>query len=216
MRPDKYGSLGKLDGELEAKRKELETLSGNMEIHTQKLHATEQKMQVVQNKTAALEKTLATYERLKATGFDEKTLTELAKATEKYGKPTQVFMAINHFGDLSKMKATEIELSSEIERKHELLKSLDVQHTHLKEPIDLCKKLLERKFSLTAISLMEAAACKYGEPIEIMKAIEKYGAIVEIDQKTIHAKAALAEIEAKDRSTERDIRSAKCEKYNNT
>jgi CII-binding regulator of phage lambda lysogenization HflD len=193
----KYGSMGELDQELETKRKELETLSGNIEIHTQKLHASEQKMQAVQNKTTALEKTLVTYERLKAAGFDEKVLGDFAKVAEKYGKPPQVLMAINRFGDLSKMKTAEIELNSEIERKQESLKNLDKQGMQLKEPLEMCKNLLERKFGLTALQTIDIAAQKYGDLVEIIKAIEKYGAIVEIDQKTIQAKAALAEIKAK-------------------
>jgi hypothetical protein len=67
----------------------------------------------------------------------------------------------------------------------------------VKEPLEMCKNLLERKFGLSAIQMIDATARKYGEPIKVMEAIEKYGAIVEIDQKSAQAQAALAEFEVK-------------------
>ena len=124
------------------------------------------KLEKLRQETATREKALVTYERLKAAGFDEKTLTELAKATEKYDKPAQVLMAINRFGDLSKIKAADLELSGKIKQKRESLKNLEKQRMQLKEPVEMCKKLLEHKFGLTAIQMIDAAARKYGDPLK--------------------------------------------------
>ena len=95
------------------------------------------------------------------------------------------------------MKAADLELSSKIKGKRESLKSLDKQRTELKEPVELCKKLLERNFGLTTLSLIDMTARKYGEPIEVMNAIEKYGALIEIDKIITQARAALIEIQGK-------------------
>ena len=68
---------------------------------------------------------------------------------------------------------------------------------HLKEPIELCKRLLKRKFGLRALQLINITAWRYGEPTEVMKAIEAYGALKEIRKETDQAKTALAEIKGK-------------------
>lgn len=193
----KYGSLGELDQELQKRKQRSDAQAAEMESCNHDLDNAARKLEKLRQETATREKALVTYERLKAAGFDEKTLTELAKATEKYDKPAQVLMAINRFGDLSKIKAADLELSGKIKQKRESLKNLEKQRMQLKELVEMCKKLLEHKFGLTAIQTIDAVARKYGDPVEIIKAIEKYGAIMEIDQKSAQAKAALAEIEGR-------------------
>jgi len=137
------------------------------------------------------------YGILKAAGFDEKALGELTRAAEKYGTPRKVFMAVNRFGSLSKIKATDDELRDNVKKKRQMVKSLDEQYSHLKEPIELCKRLLKRKFGLSALQLINITAWRYGEPTEVMKAIEAYGALREINKETDQAKTALAEVKGK-------------------
>jgi len=134
------------------------------------------------------------YGILKACGFDEKALGELTKVAEKYGTPRKVFMAVNRFGDLSKIKAADDELRNKVKQKRAMVKSLDEQYPHLKEPIELCKTLLKRKFAFGTISVIVAAARRFDNPIEVMKAIEAYGALKGITKETDQAKTALAEI----------------------
>ena len=200
-----YGNLVKLDEEVKTRREELETLAAEMESRgqelatqvesrRQELDAAGQKLEELQNQTAAMEKALATYGRLEASGFDEKTLGELAKAAEKYGTTRKVLRAVNGFADLSNIKATDDELRKKVKQKRAMVKSLDEQYSHLKEPIELCKRLLKRKFGLRALQLINITAWRYGEPTEVMKAIEAYGALKEINKETDQAKTALAEI----------------------
>lgn len=103
-------------------------------------------------------------------------------------------MAVNRFGSLSKIKATDDELRDNVKKKRQMVKILDEQYSHLKEPIELCKRLLKRKFGLSALQLINITAWRYGEPTEVMKAIEAYGALREINKETDQAKTALAEI----------------------
>lgn len=193
----KYGNLDELDQEVQNRQKQIDTQASEMESRTQEIDAAEQKMQEVQNKITAMEKTLATYQGLKNIGFDEKTLAELATAAEKYTTPRNVLSAINHFSDLSKIKAADNELRNKVKQKRAMVKGLDEQYAHLKEPIELCKMLLKRRFGLAALSLINRTAWRYGEPTEIMKAIEAYGALKEIQKKTAQAKVELFEMEGK-------------------
>ncbi|MBA7634658.1 hypothetical protein ES703_42248 [subsurface metagenome] len=137
------------------------------------------------------------YGILKACGFDEKALGELTKAAEKYGTPRKVLRAVNWFGDLSKIKATDDKLRNKVKQKRQLVKRLDEEYSHLREPIEICKRLVKRKFGLRALQLINITARRYGEPTEVMKATEAYGALKEIKKETDRAKIALAEIEGK-------------------
>lgn len=49
---------------------------------------------------------------------------------------------------------------------------MEDEHSHLKEPVELCKRLLKRRFGLRALSLINATAWRYGEPTEVLKAIK--------------------------------------------
>jgi len=186
----KYGNLGELDQELQTRRKELETLGIQMESRSQELDAASQKLEEVQKGTATMEKALATYERLEAMGFDEKVLGELAKAAEKYGDPRKVLRGVISFGDLSKIKATAENLKNKVKQKRAMLKSLEDEHSHLKEPIEMCKGLIKRKFGFKALYLINRVTWKYGEPTEIIRAIEAYGELKAMEKK-------LAEVEGK-------------------
>ncbi|MBA7634474.1 hypothetical protein ES703_42059 [subsurface metagenome] len=192
-----YGNLGELDQELKTKREELDTLATEMQSRNQELDAASQKLEEVRSETATIVEALATYRRLETIGFDERALDELAKAAEKYGTPRKVLRAINKFVDLTKIKTTDDELRNKVKKKRAMAKSLDEQYSHLKEPIEMCKRLLKRKFGLRALYLINRTAWRYGEPTEVMKAIEAYGALKEIKKETDQAKTVLAEIKGK-------------------
>lgn len=193
----KYGNLEELDQEVQNRREQLDAQASELDSRRQELDAIEQGLEKARNELAAKEETLATYERLKAIGFDEQGLGELAKAAGKYGTPHKVLRAINLFGELTKIKATDDELRKKVNQKRAMIERLDKQYLHLKEPIEMCRRLLKRKFGLSALSQVNAMALRYGKPTEVMKAIEAYGALEEIEKKTAQTKAKLAEIEGK-------------------
>lgn len=192
-----YGNLATLEGEVQAKKKQLETVSSSIEGRRQELQAAGQKLEAAQKKAAALEKELKACKDLKAIGFDGDTLRELAKSSERYGSPRNVFTAINEFADLSKIKAAHDELTNRVRQKQQMIRNLDNEYAHLKEPIELCKTLLEHKFSLESISLMNAVAERYGEPITVMKVIEIYGSLKAMQQASVQARSELVDIRGK-------------------
>ncbi|MBA7569888.1 hypothetical protein ES708_11630 [subsurface metagenome] len=187
-----------LQDQIETRKQELDEadkgLQDQIETRRQELGKAEKKLEKAQKETTDLRKALATYRRVEAIGFDEKALGELAKASEKYGLPGKVLRAIDRFGDLSNIKATGDELKNKVKQKRQTIKNLDEEYSHLREPIELCKKLLKRKFGLSALQLINITAWRYGEPTEVMRAIEAYGALKEIKKETDQAKVRLAEI----------------------
>lgn len=193
----KYGNLAELDQEAQKGQQRLDAQAAEMESRGQELDAADKKLEKVWNETAAKEKALATYEGLRAMGFDEQGLGELAKAAEKYGTPRKVLRAVNRFVNLTKIKAVDDELRKKVKQKRAMVKSLDEQYSHLKEPIEMCKRLLKRRFGLAALSLINVTAWRYGEPTEVMKAIEAYGQLKEIKKQINQADADLAEIKGK-------------------
>jgi len=193
----KYGNLGEIDQELQKRRESLDDQAAVMESCRGESDAAAKKLEEVRGKIATIEKALATYETLRAAGFDGKALGELAMAAEKYGTPRKVLRAINSFVHLSSIKATEEELRSRVKQKRAVMKSLDEEHLHLKEPIQMCKTLLKRRFGLRALQLINLTAWRYGEPTEVMKAIEAYGALEEIQKKIGLAKTEFAEWQGK-------------------
>jgi|GEM_PF-7120393 len=193
----KYGNLEELSQEAQKRQQRLDAQAAEMESSSQEIDAAGRKLEEVRNEIAAKEKALATYEGLRAIGFDEQGLGELAKAAEKYGTPHEVLRAVNRFVDLTKIKAADDELRKKVNQKRGMIKRLDKQYSHLREPIEMCKRLLKRKFGLSVLSQVNAMASRYGEPTEVMKAIEAYGALEEIEKKTAQARAKLAEIEGK-------------------
>jgi len=68
---------------------------------------------------------------------------------------------------------------------------------HLKSIIEMCEDLLRRKFGLQAITLIRETAMKYGEPTEVLKAIEAYGQLKEINKEINQARVQLAEVKGK-------------------
>jgi predicted nucleic acid-binding Zn-ribbon protein len=106
----RYGNLVALDQEAHKRQQKLDAQAAEMESRSREIDATDKKLVEVQNEIAAKEKALATYERLKAMGFDEKTLGALSKAAKKFGTPHQVLEAVNRFVDLAKIKANGDEL----------------------------------------------------------------------------------------------------------
>jgi len=193
----KYGSLGELDQRLETKQGELETLAGEIDGRHRELDAAANRLQGVRKEIADAEDMLATYRRLAGLGFNEGALAQLAEATQKYGRPRQVLAALNRFGKLSDIKAAHEQLRDRVEQERTKLKTLQAEHSHLREPIELVKRLLKRRFGLRALSLINATARRYGEPTEVLKAIEAYGKLTEVEQKISQANAELIQTQAR-------------------
>jgi hypothetical protein len=193
----RYGSVEKLDEQLQIRREELDSLAAQVDSVSGELDTASKKLDGVQKQAADLRKALATYRRLEAIGFDEKALAELEKAGKKYGTPHKVLTAVNRFAGLSDIKVAAEDMKGKLKQEKANLEAMEAKHLHLKSTIEMCEDLLRRKFGLQAITLIRETAIKYGEPVEVLKAIEAYSKLTEIGKETDQAKTELAEIKGK-------------------
>jgi len=121
------------------------------------------------------EKALKTYEMIKALGFDDSTYNRLKASSEKFGGVDQLLDAVNSYTDLTEIKRKRENLEAE-------LKKVQADHAHLQTVIGMCETLLYKyKFSVAAINDIYETAKNYGEPLEVLKAIGKYGEIKKIE-----------------------------------
>lgn len=194
----KYGTLGELEGKLKTKQEELETLSAGIKSRSKEVTAASQKLEKVQKDMAGMEKALATYGRLEAIGFDEKALGELNEAAKKYGGPSDVLGAVNSFAALADIKASCERIQATVPKAVAALEKLRAEHTHLRSAIDTCQKLLDdHKFGLDAISTILSLAGRYGEPIEVLRAVEAYGKAEALEERIEQLKLEVVNIEGK-------------------
>jgi hypothetical protein len=183
--------------ELITKRGQLNTLAGEMESRSRELDTAGKRLEGVQRQAAELRKELATYQRLEGIGFNGKALGELEKAGKKYGTPRKVLIALNRFAGLSDIKTATEDMKGKLKQEKADIEAMEKKHLHLKSTIEMCEDLLGRKFSLQAITLIRATATKYGEAVDVIKAIEAYGSLKEIEKKINQANTELLETEAK-------------------
>ncbi len=180
----KYGSMSALNDELQTKQKELESLDTEIKNGNKKLINAGQELEKARGETANFKKELATHKKLEALSFDEKALGELKKAAGKYGGPSEVLSAVNSFTALSDIKASYKDVEGKVQKQTEKIENLKGRYAHLKSAIDMCQKLLdEYKLGPEAIATILSAAEKYGETIEILRALEAYGKVDAVNEK---------------------------------
>jgi len=193
---DYDASIG-FERELITKRGQLDTLAGEMESRSRELDTAGKRLEGVQKQAAELRKELATYRRLEGIGFNGKALGELEKAGKKYGTPRKVLIALNRFAGLSDIKTATEDMKGKLKQEKADIEAMEKKHLHLKSIIEMCEDLLGRKFSLQAITLIRETAMKYGEAVDVMKAIEVYGSLKEIEKKINQVNTELLETQAK-------------------
>ncbi len=71
---------------------------------------------------------------------------------------------------------------------------LETSYSHLKTATNMCDALIQQyKFGLDAITTIFATAKKYGDPLELLKAIESYGKLQVLQQEVTQLQSKLTE-----------------------
>lgn len=152
-----------------------------------------------------MEHVIDTYNRLLLKGFDEKTLDELKRSSEKYGGHKAVLEAINEYAGLTGLQQKISSLRLEESKVEAELKKVEADKAHLLTVIEMSETLLyKQKFSPSAIADICELAKKYGEPLAVMKAINVYGEMKAIDAEA--KRLTTTRDELKNRVSELDIR----------
>jgi len=96
--------------------------------------------------------------------------------------------------DAKRAKGQAVEEALEYEAK---LDRLNTDHTHLQHVIGLCKDLLYNyKFTVDAVGELYKVAKMYGQPIEVITAVQNFGDLKTIKAKVKHEKKLKAEKKA--------------------
>ena len=145
-----------------------------------------------------VEGALKLYEELRGMGFDEEVLRSLKNVSEKYGGVKNVMDAVNTYGSLTDLESEVRKLE---ERKSSLeaeLRRVEADYAHLQTIISMCDTLLYKlKFSIPAITEVYETAKKYGEPIEVLKAVGRYGDLKTIESEIEKLSVKKSELESR-------------------
>ena len=135
----------------------------------------------LQDSKRVIEEPIKLYKELETEGYNRTALERIRESSEKYGDPRQVLDAINQYADIGALA----EAIKEEKRKAEVAQAertkLVSDYAHLAQVTAICEKLLQVGFSVSAIQQIHDIASKYGEPIEILRAIDAYGKLHDLE-----------------------------------
>ncbi len=150
----------------------------------------------LENRKVSAENILKAYEKIKALGFDESTYDKLKTSLEKYKGINVLLDAISTFIDINEIKRKKENLEVE-------MKKAEADHAHLMSIIWVCDELLYKyKFSIQAINDVYGTAKIFGEPLNVLNAVSKFGEIGKIEaeinvleNRRIELRSAIKELE---------------------
>ena len=135
---------------------------------------------------------------MKAIVFDEEALKLLKNSSDKYGGVKRVLEVVNTYANLAELKSEVEKLEENKMNVEAKLKKAKADYAHLQTVIGMCDTLLHKlRFSIPAITEIYEVAKKYGEPIEVMKAIRRYGELKAIEGEVEKLTAKKSELESR-------------------
>ncbi len=173
---DAYTSLKEIHADTAVAKKELEDVKSEATTSSQKMQETEAK-------TAELEKPIQAYGTALKLGFSEKELTSIVDLTNKFGGPGQVFKALKMYKNITELTDKISSVKSKLATLNTTLSQLETKHNHMITAVDMCETLIHKyKLGMDAIALLLSLAGKYGEAIEVLRAMEAYENIIAMKQ----------------------------------
>jgi len=173
----KYNSLTDIENQVVVRSQELCDLN-------ERLASANAELERVKTKTSKLKGALQELHKVERMGFSEDVLRKLVALAGIHGTVKAVLeiveAAANYLDITHRLKEGKAAL---IAKKAEIDK-LEADYAHLKTVTTMCQNLMDRhNFGLDAVTMVFAAAEKYGQPVDMLKAIEAYGKIEAMEQK---------------------------------
>jgi DNA repair exonuclease SbcCD ATPase subunit len=201
-----YGSLQSIEAELENARGERESLEEEVERLRREREALERQVEDVKREVEELAKersrievALELYERLRAKGFDEEVLRRLEELSRRFGGVKEVLEAVGEYRSLEEIKEERSKVDADLKR-------VQAEHEHVMTTIGVLEELLyKHKFSSSAIIHVYRVAKKYGGPVEVLEALEKFGELKGIEEDLERRRAELREVEARVRELNKQV-----------
>ena len=140
--------------------------------------ATEQRLEGFGNEVSKVEAQLNLYSRLENEGYTEEVLKKLCEVSEKFGGPAGILEAVSAYAakadlddGIRRLEAAKADVEAKLDK-------LNTGHAHIQHVIGLCDTLLyEFKFTVNAITELYKVAKMYGQPIEVITAIQEFGVL---------------------------------------
>jgi len=147
-----------------------------------------------------IEEALKLYEGLRAKGFDEEALRRLEELSKKCGGVKGVLEAVSEYRSLAEIKEARSRVDADLKR-------IQAEHEHLMTTIGVLEELLyKHKFSSSAIVSVYKVAKRYGGPVEVLEALEKFGELKGVEAELERRRAELREVEARIGELEKQVK----------
>ncbi len=168
-----------------------------LEILNQCISKAKEHLGDVQKQTSHLEEPLKAYEKAVTLGFGLDEMTTLSGLAEKYGGTEKVLQAVTDVTDhshyLSMIDKAKAELAN-IEAKKQ---QFETQYGHLKMAITICETLYNKHgLGLDAISTILSIVEKYGKFNDVLKGVDSYGNLQELQKEVDKLEGAVAELQS--------------------
>lgn len=174
---NQYGSLESIQDDVAKAKEQKDRLTGE-------IHKVDGQLNQLRAKQAAIEPSIRLYEKLQKAGFDEGALRELETSSAKYEEPKTLLRAINAFGSLRELETKAKDGKKKLIDVETNLKQTQAEYSHLMPVIHMLTRLLyELKFNPERITQLYRMAEAYGEPLEVLGAIAKYGDIKRLEER---------------------------------
>jgi len=197
-----YTSLIELKEKISAANSELESV--NLEQVSANQHLDE-----TQSELSRIQESLKAYDEVNKLGFSEPELLKLSNLAKKHGTVKKVLNAVEAYADYAEINEGINEAKTKLSNIEAKIGQLEISYSHLKTATSMCDALIHQyKFGLDAISTIYSMAKKYGEPLDVLKAIEAYGKLQvlqhELDElggQVTQCKELLAQLQGEYRET---------------
>lgn len=184
-----YGSLQEIENKIEFAQDKLEELES-------KIESLDLKSQKAEASLLELEKPLQTYQKVFSLGFDEAELENLANLSANCGGHKAVMQALRTYADYQEIMEKTEEAKSKLDTLQTETGKINVKYDHLKSAVAMCDSLLNvHQFGIDAIVTILSTAEKYGQPMNVLKALDKYGSLKLLSDKNNEAEGQVQEKE---------------------
>lgn len=171
-----FGSIGEIENKTSLAQQQHDGMKSSIDEAAAKLEH-------IEDKIKAQESRIARCDFVFALGFTEESVGNLIRVTRKFGGPADIL-------DLLEESVTIIELHKTKKQKEQELAELQKESTqmeskviHYKTSLALIDKLVtEYNIGIDGIEIILSLAGKHGKPADIMKALERYSSIEELDE----------------------------------
>lgn len=193
-----YNSLVELDRHITTAKEEFDSLNNE-------LVGTRQQVEVAKAQLYQLKEPIEAYEEAANLGFGMAELTKLSALAQKHGTVKKLMDAVAIYHTYSDIDNKVDKAKADLANFKATVAKLQTDYAHLKTGVTMCQTMIkEYNLGLDAIGTILSTAKKYGEPIEVLKALECYGKLKVLQQelarlkgRVTERKALLAQIEGK-------------------